>query len=409
MNFSKASVKRNSIFRKNLNFSTLDNDYYKMNMWQCFMHQYPYIEEAEYRFFMRSDVDLRPYKAEIQQELHKLDGLKFTDDQIRWLEKTPWYTKDFIEWARMWSFQSRFLYVTEVNDQLAISARGPLMHIHNFEMPVLSTVAEVYNRRNYPNKSYQDVRKPLFKKIDWLKTQHQKHDLTGLTLADFGTRRRFSYETQLTVVDMLNKQLPEFFLGTSNMHIAKELGVTPIGTMAHEIFMLSQQVGVQLAHSQKHTLECWVKEFRGQLGYALTDVIGMDAFVRDFDLYFAKLFEGLRQDSGCPFEFGEKAIKMYRDLKLDPTTKTVIFSDALNFEKMVELFLHFRGRIRTSFGIGTFLSNDVEGVEPLNMVMKLVKVNGKPVAKISDTAGKNLCDDENFVRYLKDVYNVTWA
>ncbi|MFA3790027.1 nicotinate phosphoribosyltransferase [Aliiglaciecola sp. SL4] len=409
MNFPKASVKRNSIFRKNLNFSTLDNDYYKMNMWQCFMHQYPYIEEAEYRFFMRSDVDLRPYQAEIQQELQKLDGLKFTDDQIRWLEKTPWYTKDFIEWARMWSFQSRFLFVSEENGQLAISARGPLMHIHNFEMPVLSTVAEVYNRRNYPNKSYQDVRKPLFNKIDWLKAQHQKHDLTGLTLADFGTRRRFSYETQLTVVDMLNKQLPEFFLGTSNMHIAKELGVNPIGTMAHEIFMLSQQVGVQLAHSQKHTLECWVKEFRGQLGYALTDIIGMDAFVRDFDLYFAKLFEGLRQDSGCPFEFGEKAIKMYTDLKLDATTKTVIFSDALNFEKMVELFLHFRGRIRTSFGIGTFLSNDVEGVEPLNMVMKLVKVNGKPVAKISDTVGKNLCDDENFVRYLKDVYNVTWA
>lgn len=373
------------------------------------MHQFPYVEEAEYKFVLRSDTDLLPLMGEIREELDKLDGLKFTDDQVNWLQKTPWYTKDFIEWARMWSFQKRFLFVGQESNQLSIVARGPLMHVHNFEMPVLATVSEVYNRNHYPNKSYEDVRRPLFGKIEWLKVQHEKHDLSGLSIADFGTRRRFSYEAQLTVVSMLNNMLPEFFIGTSNMHIAKELGVNPIGTMAHEIFMLSQQVGVQLANSQKHTLECWVKEFRGRLGYALTDVIGMDAFVRDFDLYFAKLFDGLRHDSGCPFVFGEKAIKMYQDLGIDPTTKTLIFSDGIDFETMVEVFLRFRGRIKTSFGIGTFLSNDVDGVEPLNMVMKLVKVNGRPVAKISDSKGKNLCDDQNFVNYLKDVYKVDWA
>ncbi len=399
---------RNTLFRENLNFSALDNDFYKMNMWQCFMHQYPYIEEAEYKFVVRSDIDLRPYRNEIQSELQKIDGLRFTDDQIEWLKKTPWYTKDFIEWVRMWSYQNRFLNIGEQNGQLSIIARGPLMHVHNFEMPVLSTVAEVYNRANYANKQYEDVRKPLFKKIEWLKAQHAEHDLTGLTIADFGTRRRFSYEAQYTVVDMLKDMLPEFFIGTSNMHLAKELGLMPIGTMAHEIFMLSQQVGVQLVTSQKHMLECWVREFRGKLGYALTDVIGMDAFVKDFDLYFAKLFDGLRHDSGCPFEFGEKAITMYNNLGVDPNSKTLIFSDGLNFEKMVEVFLHFKGRIKTSFGIGTFLSNDVEGVEPLSMVMKLVKVNGNPVAKISDSPGKNLCEDQQFVDYLKKVYEVNW-
>ncbi|TRY29893.1 nicotinate phosphoribosyltransferase [Aliiglaciecola sp. M165] len=405
----KTGLLRNTLFKENLNFSALDNDFYKMNMWQCFMHQYPYVEEVEYKFVLRSETDLRPLIGEIRDELDNLDGLKFTEDQVNWLQKTPWYTKDFVEWARMWSFQKRFLFIGEENNQLTITARGPLMHVHNFEMPVLSTVSEVYNRTHYSDKTYEDVRRPLFHKIEWLKAQHEKHDLTGLSIADFGTRRRFSYESQLTVVSMLKDMLPEFFIGTSNMHIAKELGVNPIGTMAHEIFMLSQQVGVQLANSQKHTLECWVKEFRGRLGYALTDVIGMDAFIRDFDLYFAKLFDGLRHDSGCPFVFGEKAIKMYQDLGIDPLTKTLIFSDGVDFETMVEVFLRFRGKIKTSFGIGTFLSNDVEGAEPLNMVMKLVRVNGRPVAKISDSKGKNLCEDENFVNYLKDVYKVDWA
>lgn len=394
------------LFKERLNFSALDNDFYKMNMWQCFMHQYPYIEEAEYRFVVRSDVDLRPYRSEIQAELANIDGLRFTQDQINWLQRFPWYTKDFIEWLRMWSFQSRFLLIEEKDQQLAIRAKGPLMHVHNFEMPVLSTVAEVYNRNNYPDKTYEDVRRPLFEKIQWLKQQHQEHDLTGLSIAEFGTRRRFSYEAHYAVVDLLNKALPEFFIGTSNMHIARELGVTPIGTMAHEIFMLSQQVGVQLVNAQRHTLQCWVNEFRGQLGIALTDVIGMDAFVRDFDLYFAKLFDGLRHDSGCPFEFGEKAIAMYEGLGIDPSTKTLIFSDGLDFEKMVEVFLYFKGRIQTSYGIGTFLSNDVTDVTPLNMVMKLVQVNGNPVAKLSDSPGKNLCDDQAFVNYLKRVYKV---
>lgn len=402
-------MSRNSLFKEHLNFSALDNDFYKMNMWQCFMHQFPYVEDVEYRFVVRSDVDLRPYRAEIQQELEKLDGLRFTPDQISWLESIPWYTKDFIEWLRMWSYQTRFLHFSEEDGQLSIRAKGPLMHVHNFEMPVLSTVAEVYNRRNYPNKTYEDVRQPLFEKVKWLKEQHEKHDLTGLSIAEFGTRRRFSYEAQLTVIDMLKSMVPQFLTGTSNMHLAKEFDILPIGTMAHEIFMLSQQVGVQLVNSQKHTLEAWVKEFRGQLGYALTDTIGMDAFVRDFDLYFAKLFDGLRHDSGDPIEFGEKAIRMYENLHIDPRTKTIIFSDGLDFKTMVTLFLRFRGRIKTSFGIGTFLSNDVRGVTPLNIVMKLVRVNGKPVAKISDAPGKNLCEDPEFVSYLKKVFEVNWA
>lgn len=398
-----------NLFREKLNFTVLDNDFYKLNMWQCFLHQYQYIEEAHYKFVVRSDVDLRPHKTDIESELNHLDGLRFSEEEISWIESFSWYTKDFIEWLRLWSYQRRFLHVTEEDNQLAIYARGPLMHVHNFEMPVLSTVAEVVSRRNFPDKTPDDVIGPLRRKIQWLKEQHAIHDLTGLQIAEFGTRRRFSFETQKLVLQTLKEHCPEFLLGTSNMHFARSLGLKPIGTMAHEIFMLSQQTGVQLVNSQKHALESWVNEYRGQLGIALTDVIGMDAFVKDFDLYFAKLFDGLRHDSGDPIVFGEKAIKMYLDLGIDPMSKSLIFSDSLNFKKMVDIFLHFKGRIQTSFGIGTFLSNDLYDVTPVNMVMKLIKVNGKPVAKISDTPGKNLCEDAAFVEYLKKVFDVTWA
>ncbi|MFM2482577.1 nicotinate phosphoribosyltransferase [Celerinatantimonas sp. YJH-8] len=397
------------LFHHPLNFSALDNDFYKMNMWQCFMHQYPYVEDAEYKLVVRNDIDLRPYRDEIERELENLNGLGFTADEIQWLETIPWYTKDFIEWVRMWSYQTRFLDVSEENNQLSIRARGPLMHINNFEMPVLSTISEVYNRNNFPDKTFADVEQRVDEKVSWLKQQIKLDGAYHLTFADFGTRRRFSSAAQYRMVEMMKDQLPNVFTGTSNMYLAKELGLTPIGTMAHEIFMLSQQVGIQLANSQKHTLECWVKEFRGRLGCALTDVIGMDAFVRDFDLYFAKLFDGIRHDSGDPKVFGDKAIKMYENLGIDPMTKTIVFSDGLNFEQMMDIYRYFQGRIRVSFGIGTYLSNDIKGVQSLNIVMKLVHVNGRPVAKISDAPGKTLCEDEQFVDYLKKVYNVTWA
>ncbi|CAG9296103.1 nicotinate phosphoribosyltransferase [Celerinatantimonas diazotrophica] len=397
------------LFRDHLNFSALDNDFYKMNMWQCFMHQYPYVEDAEYKLVVRSDVDLRPYREEIEQELENLNGLQFTDAEIQWLSNVPWYTKDFIEWVRMWSYQTRFLTIGEEDGQLSIRARGPLMHINHFEMPVLSTISEVYHRNNHPEKTIDDVDSTLLAKTDWLKSQIDQHKMKNLTFADFGTRRRFSATTQQHMINQFKKLLPGIFTGTSNMYYAKEMGLTPIGTMAHEIFMLSQQIGVQLANSQKHTLECWVKEFRGRLGCALTDVIGMDAFVRDFDLYFAKLFDGLRHDSGDPKMFGDKAIKMYEALNIDPMTKTLVFSDGLNFQQMVSIYRYFEGRIKVSFGIGTYLSCDLADVKPLNIVMKLVHVNGRPVAKISDAPGKNLCEDEQFVDYLKKVYRVTWA
>ena len=225
-------------------------------------------------------------------------------------------------------------------------------------------------------------------------------------MADFGTRRRFSYRVQEEVVHILKRDFPGRFVGTSNVHLAREFDLKPIGTMAHEWLMAHQQLGPRLIDSQIAALDCWVREYRGLLGIALTDCITMDAFLRDFDLYFAKLFDGLRHDSGDPLAWAEKAIAHYHKLGVDPRTKTLVFSDALDLPKALAIFRALRGRIQVSFGISGNLTCDIPGVEPMNIVLKMTACNGQPVAKISDAPGKTQCRDENFVAYLRHVFQV---
>ncbi|HAJ86531.1 MAG TPA: nicotinate phosphoribosyltransferase, partial [Pseudomonas sp.] len=184
------------------------------------------------------------------------------------------------------------------------------------------------------------------------------------------------------------------------------LDVKPMGTMAHEWIMAHQQLGPRLIDSQVAALDCWVREYRGALGIALTDCITMDAFLRDFDLYFAKLFDGLRHDSGDPLEWAEKAIAHYQRLGIDPKSRQLIFSDGLDFAKALHIHRALIDRSRPSFGIGTGLTCDIPGVEPTNMVIKMTACNGQPVAKISDSPGKTMCRDEAFVSYLRHVFGV---
>ncbi|MBF0528401.1 MAG: nicotinate phosphoribosyltransferase, partial [Deltaproteobacteria bacterium] len=176
-------------------------------------------------------------------------------------------------------------------------------------------------------------------------------------------------------------------------------------TMSHVYLQDSQAVGYRLRDFQKMALENWVKEYRGDLGIALTDTVGMDAFLADFDLYFAKLFDGLRHDSGDPFEWGEKALAHYAKLRIDPNTKMLTFSDGLDLPKTFDIYRSFAGKAKVGFGIGTNLTNDL-GVEPLNIVMKLIACNGNPVAKISDTPEKTLGDDGTFMAYLRQVFGI---
>lgn len=390
--------------------SLLETDLYKLTMLQPMLHAMP-TNRAEYRFVCRnrSVFPLAELADEVQAQLDALCTLRHTDDELSYLGTLRFLKSDFIEFLRLFRFQRRFITVTTVGETLCITASGPQVHVMGFEIPVLAIVNELYFRRlaaiHGPDTLLGEARKRLQAKIALLRTSAADIDRMRHPFAffDFGLRRRFSAAWQDEMVATLAAEVPQYFKGTSNVYLAKKYQLTPIGTMAHEYLQTFQAVGVQLKGFQKAALECWVQEYRGDLGVALTDVVGMDAFLADFDLYFAKLFDGLRHDSGDPVVWGEKALAHYARLRLDAHTKRLVFSDGLDLPTALRLHQHFADRAPTGFGIGTNLSNDT-GLQPLNIVMKLVTCNGQPTAKLSDSPGKTLCEDQTFLAYLRQVF-----
>lgn len=387
--------------------SLLDTDYYTFTMQQAILHQYPN-EDVEYDFIVRSNENLVPYIPAVRRELERLSEMVLTEDQIRFLgdpAKRAYLKPDYLRFMSLFRFNARYVQVFERAGQMAIRVRGPWLHTIPFEQPILAMVSEIRNRAVYPNVTLEDVREKLFAKFDRLRTDATPQELTYLCVADFSTRRRLSYDAQREMVDVMKHEFPGVFVGTSNVHIGREFDLPVIGTMAHQWLMGHQQL-VRLRQSQSAALEAWVREYRGELGIALTDTIGTDFFLSEFDTYFAKLFDGVRHDSSDPYEWGEKFINHYEKLRIDPRSKTLVFSDALQFDTCLGLIRRFRDRIKLSFGIGTSLGCDVEGVKPLSIVMKLVKVNGQPVVKFSDDPIKVACENESFMQYAKHTFGI---
>lgn len=386
--------------------SLLENDLYKFSMWQALMHSHPGAR-AEYAFVCRSEPQfpLADLKDDLERELDHLCSLSFTQDELDYLNGLSYIKEDFVDYLSFFRFQRRFLTVEASGDTLSVRAAGPLMIVMGFEMFVLYIISELYYRRFDREMLMSEARRRLDAKIRFLRGELDGDDGDSpFIFFDFGLRRRFSGEWHREVVSTLARELPSYFKGTSDVLLAKDLGITPVGTMAHEYMQAFQAFGIRLRDFQSASLEAWVHEFRGDLGTALTDVIGIDAFLRDFDLYFAKLFDGLRHDSGDPFEFGEKVIAHYKKLRIDPRTKRLVFSDSLDLRKALEIYRRFKGRIQVSFGIGTNLTNDTS-CEPLNIVMKLNNCNGQPVAKITDSPGKTTGVDPTFMAYLRKVFD----
>lgn len=394
-----------TIFSQHIIRGILDTDFYKLSMMQAILHNYPNAE-VEWEFRCRDQEDFTAYIPEIKRQIEELADLQLTEDEQNYLSHIKFLTPDYIRFLRLFRFNPRYVTVSVENGQLSIILKGPWLHIVLFEIALLAIISEVRNKARYPNVELKQVNDRLYDKLDNLTKMASDDELKEFKLADYGTRRRFSYEAQHSVVEILTKEFPGNFVGTSNVHLAQKFNIRPLGTMAHEWIMAHQQLGFRLKDCQIAALDCWVREYRGLLGIALTDCITMDAFLKDFDLYFAKLFDGLRHDSGDPIIWAEKAIAHYKSLGIDPRTKTLVFSDGLNFPKALSIFRQLRDRINVSFGIGTNLTCDIEGVSPTNMVIKMVSCNGQPVAKISDSPGKTQCRDASFVSYLKHVFNV---
>jgi nicotinate phosphoribosyltransferase len=387
--------------------SLLETDLYKFTMWQTMLHRHPQTQ-AEYRFVCRNTPawPLRDLLAEVNEQLDHLCSLSFAADELAYLRGLRFIKSDFVDFLRIFRFQRDFITARADGTALEIVAQGPQVHVMAFEIFVLAIVNELYFRRFDRAAALQEGRRRLQAKVEQLRASGQEPPRRHpFEFFDFGLRRRFGGEWHREVVTTLARELPQFFKGTSNVLLARDLKLVPIGTMAHEYLQTYQALDVRLRYSQAAALEDWVKEYRGDLGIALTDVIGMDAFLSDFDLYFAKLFDGLRHDSGDPVAWGEKALAHYARLRIDPHTKRMVFSDGLDVERALMLYRHFADRTQVGFGIGTHLSNDV-GLQPLNIVMKLTRCNGQPVAKLSDSPGKTLCDDQTFLAYLRQVFNV---
>jgi len=390
--------------------SLLETDLYKFTMQQPMLHSMP-TNQAEYRFVCRNtpEFPLAQLAAAVNDQLDALCALRFTEDELGYLGGLRYIRSDYIDFLRLFQFQRRFIRVFTEGDTLCIVAKGPQVHVMGFEIYVLAIVNELYFRRLSLERGGMDLflgeaRSRLQTKIALLREYDAGPALRHpFEFFDFGMRRRFSGQWQSEMVKTLASEVPQFFKGTSNVLLAKECNLVPIGTMAHEYLQTFQATGVQLKGFQKAALESWVHEYRGDLGTALTDVVGMDAFLADFDLYFAKLFDGLRHDSGDPVVWGEKALAHYAKLRIDANTKRLVFSDGLDVPTALQLHQHFANRVQTGFGIGTNLSNDT-GLRPLNIVMKLITCYDQPTAKLSDTPGKTLCDDATFLAYLRQVF-----
>ncbi|MGR8932242.1 MAG: nicotinate phosphoribosyltransferase [Gammaproteobacteria bacterium] len=386
--------------------SLLENDLYKFPMWQTMLHKRPEAI-AEYEFLCRNSsiYPLGELLDDVKRELDQLFSLQFTDDELEYLSALRYLKPDFVEFLSLFRFKSKYITVTAENGHLRIRAAGPQVHVMNFEIFCLYIVSELYFRRLDQATLLTEGRRRLHEKLALFRSfAEEPAKPHPFEFFDFGLRRRAWGTWQEEVVKTFKAEVPTLFKGTSNVYLAKKLGLTPIGTMAHEYLQSYQAHVVRLREFQSKALEDWAQEFRGDLGIALTDTIGMDAFLRDFDLYFAKLFDGLRHDSGDPFSWGEKAIAHYQKLRIDTHGKRLVFSDGLDIPKAIELYRKFADRIQLGFGIGTNLTNDL-GEKPLNIVMKLVRCNGDPVAKLSDTPGKTLCNDETFVAYLRQIFN----
>ena len=384
--------------------SLLENDLYKFNMQQVILHQFSDYKTT-WTFKCRNE-DVRfteEMLSEIREQINHYCTLRFKEEELQYLHSLKWIKGSYIDFLRLWKPRREDIQTDLIDGKLTIEAKGTWLNTTIYEIPILAIVNEVYFRKQYDyDKLLESFTDKAQSKIEALKLGNYQIG----NFSEFGLRRRLSGEAQNLIVKMLSDKSNHFinskFVGTSNVYLANKYNIKPVGTQAHEFIQCVGQGNHKHnpAYSNWYMMDSWIKEYGILNGIALTDTITTDCFLRDFQLTFATLFSGVRHDSGDPVEWGNKIIKHYTELGIDPRTKTLLFSDSLNFEKANMLYEHFKNIINVAFGIGTYLSNDT-CVKPLNIVMKVTKCNGQDVAKISDTKGKGMCKNPEYVNYLQ--------
>lgn len=386
--------------------SILDTDAYKLHMQQAVFHHYPDVT-VNAQFRCRSDDLLGQYADQIAHQVKLMESLALTEDEFAYLSHISFFKPDYLNWLKNWHFNSQLLTIKNEDGQLVIQIEGKWVDVILWEVPLLAVISEIVHKDRSPNIGVDQALVRLKDKLAIFDTNDI--DISGFNLMDFGTRRRYSFAVQEAVVSYLQNHFTNFN-STSNYLLAYRLGLRPVGTQAHEWFQAHQRLSTNLQDCQKTALQVWLDEYPHDLGVALTDCITMDAFLRDFDYYLASHYQGLRHDSGDPIEWGEKAIRHYQQLGIDPKTKLLVFSDSLNFDKALKIYQYFNNRVKLSFGIGGFLACDIPSTEfntkSLNIVLKLTECNNQPVAKLSDSPGKTISKDLAFIDELKRTFKV---
>lgn len=378
--------------------SLLDTDLYKFNMNQVIFHKHTDLS-GTYFFKCRNEgvVFTEEMREEIEAQIDYLCSLAFKQDELDYLRSIRFIKDDYVEFLRLWHPIRDYVDVRLTDSgMLSVVVNGPLFSAMQFEIYLLEIINEVYFRMKY---DYETVVRSAEEKLE-KKIRALNDGTYTFSFAEFGCRRRLSRTWQDTVVRRLVRETKSC-VGTSNVYFAKQYGVTPIGTYAHEFVQMYQGIdAIPLAYTNHYAMRDWYDEYQGDNGTALTDTVTTDLFLLDFNRSMVNNYTGVRHDSGDPYEWGEKMIAHYEKYGVDPRTKLLLFSDSLDFDRAERLYRHFKDRARVSFGIGTFCTNDTEE-DPLNIVIKLQYVNGRPVAKLSDSPEKSMSRDGAYSEYLR--------
>ena len=375
--------------------SILDNDFYKFTMQNAVVNLFPKAR-AKYAFINRGKHEFpEGFGQALTAEISKLAELKLTRKEKEFLTRNcPYLAPTYLDFLQGFRYDPDEVTVTQTGSEISVTIEGYWYRTILWEVPVMFLICELYYiLTNQKRVADEEVAQNAKNKIE-------KYTQLGVTIAEFGTRRRHSYEVQKLVVKSLKEHGSSTFIGTSNVHLAMEMNTRPIGTHAHEWFMFhAAKYGFKM--SNLLALENWVHVYRGDLGIALSDTYTTEVFFNAFDKKFSKLFDGVRHDSGDPLEFADKTIAHYRQYGIDPLSKTIIFSDGLNYEKVKHIADYCKGKISISFGVGTNFTNDV-GLKPLNIVLKMTDAlpdEGvwNPVVKLSDEKGKYTGDPETIL------------
>ncbi|ADX68404.1 MULTISPECIES: nicotinate phosphoribosyltransferase [Weeksella] len=367
--------------------SILDNDFYKITMQFAVTKLYPDVQ-AKYTFINRGKHEFpEGFGEELKRQVVAMAELGLTKEEKQYLHRNcPYISPSYLDFLQGYRYDPDEVEIVQEGSDLQVHVKGYWYRTILWEVPLLALISELYYRLNHLSRvSDQEITEKTSNKIDLF-------NKLGVTVADFGTRRRHSYQVHDLVIQELINHSGRSFVGSSNVHFAHKYNVKPIGTHAHEWFMFhGARFGYKIANSI--SLDRWVKVFYGDLGIALTDTYTSAIFFRQFDKKLSKLFDGVRHDSGDPIEFAQMTIDHYQKMGINPLHKTIIFSDGLNPEKVENITKFCKNKIGISFGIGTNLTNDT-GLRPMNIVMKLTGISSYDipwtgVVKLSDEGNKH--------------------